>query len=187
MYFYLWINKINYLFFRTDSSHISKHIFCVCKINSEFFRTVSHHLSLCCYVSLLFCRIYCRPTNKDDSSSFSSTISCPWHRCRHNAGEMLNTPFNPHIAAIMADVSWINRSWYPCRVCFPQLAPLLIPPPWIFYYGFCSCLRFGLTYITLINKGWSAPWMNHYGISPATEPTRSNWESSIPASVLPSA
>lgn len=156
--------------------------FCMCvsawvkKIDSGF-----------CYASLDCSCTYCRPINKERSGSFSTTISCPWHRCRHNAGEMLKSPFNPCIAAIMSDVSWITRSWYPCRVCFLQLPSLLIPPHWIFCYGFCSCLSFGLTYITLINKGWSAPWMNHYGISPATEPNRSNWESSIPASVLSSA
>lgn len=54
----------------------------------------------------------------------------------------------------------------PACVCFsfasvnPPLAPR------IFCYGFGSCLRPGLTYITLINKGCTATRMSHYGISP---------------------
>lgn len=71
-------------------------------------------------------------------------------------------------------------------VSFGSALPLISPLPahQIFCYGFRSCLRLGLTYITLINKGWRAPRMSHYGISPVTEPTGFNWESSIPASVL---
>lgn len=51
---------------------------------------------------------------------------------------------------------------------FVSFSPPLIPPPparRIFCYGFGSCLRPGLTYITLINKGWRAARMSHYGIS----------------------
>lgn len=49
---------------------------------------------------------------------------------------------------------------------FVSLSPPLIPAPQIFCYGFGSCLRLGLTYITLINKGCTASRMSHYGISP---------------------
>lgn len=87
---------------------------------------------------------------------------------------------------------WLTFSWTSCsprprRVCFFRVSAAVNPPlpaHWIFCYGFRSCLRLGLTYITLINKGWRVPRMSHYGISPVTEPTGFNWESSIPASVL---
>lgn len=54
----------------------------------------------------------------------------------------------------------------PACVCFSFASVNPPPAPRIFCYGFGSCLRLGLTYITLINKGCTALRMSHYGISP---------------------
>lgn len=100
----------------------------------------------------------------------SETQTCPWHRCICNPGNMPNNPFNPNTAAIIPDVcAW----FFPCLHAVPvsfHLASLLIPAFTVFCFGFRSCLSFGLTYIRLINKGSGTPWINHYGISPATGP-----------------